>query len=115
MGGSRLWRVDLADLSVTTIGPEWLSDIDGIEIEPGGTLQITPVAGPLVRYCNDDSLEILGGEGISSANHGYSASLGLSLIPTGFDNSVVAIRVNRDRHLHSADSEPACLAQESGH
>jgi len=30
---------------------------------------------------------------VSSANHGYAPSLGLALIPTGFDNTVIAIRV----------------------
>jgi hypothetical protein len=94
IGGSRLWRVDLKDHSVTTIGPEWLTDIDGIEMERNGTLQLTPVAGPLVRFCNNDRVEILGGEGISSANHGYAANLGLALIPTGFDNTVIAVRIN---------------------
>lgn len=96
VGGERLWRIDLATGSVTTIGPAWLADIDGIEIEPDGTLQITPVAGPLVRYRSDDDLEILGGEGVSSANHGYAVSLKLALIPTGFDNTVIAIRVPAD-------------------
>ena len=92
VGGDRLWRVDLKDESVTTIGPEWLADIDGIEFEADGTLQITPVGGPLVRL--DDPLQVLGGDGVSSANHGYAASLGLALIPTGFDNTVIAIRVD---------------------
>ena len=79
--------------AVTTIGPDWLTDIDGIEIEADGTLQITPVAGPLVRFRDDDNIEILGGDGISSANHGYAPELGLALIPTGYDNTVIAIRV----------------------
>lgn len=78
---------------MTTVGPEWLADIDGIEIEPDGTLQVTPVAGPLVRYRNDKDFEVLGGNGVSSANHGYAPRLNLVLIPTGFDNSVIAIRV----------------------
>jgi len=111
LGGSRLWRVDLKNLSVTTIGPEWLTDIDGIEMERNGTLQITPVGGPLVRFCTDDSLEILGGEGISSANHGYAENLNLALIPTGFDNTVVAIRINETGLLQAAtvNSIPSCL------
>jgi hypothetical protein len=94
VGGERLWQVDLEDLSIETIGPEWLADIDGIEFEPDGTLQITPVAGPLVRYRSDDDIEILAGEGVSSANHGFSSRLKLALIPTGFDNTVIAIRVS---------------------
>ena len=91
VGGERLWHVDLSDDTVTTIGPEWLTDIDGIEFEADGTLQVTPVAGPLVRLGAE--IQVLAGEGVSSANHGYSQSLGLALIPTGFDNTVIAIRV----------------------
>ncbi len=93
VGGQRLWRVDLDDGSVETIGPDWLSDIDGIEFETDGTLQVTPVAGPLIRFRGEDDFEVLGGEGVSSANHGYATNLGLALIPTGFDNQVIAIRV----------------------
>ena len=93
VGGERLWRVDPENLAVETIGPEWLADIDGIEFEADGTLQATPVGGPLVRYRTDGFVEILAGEGVGSANHGYSAALGLVLIPTGFDNSVIAIRL----------------------
>lgn len=91
VGGEHLWHVDLEDNTVTKIGPDWLSDIDGIELEPDGTLQITPVAGPLIRL--DSPVEVLGGDAISSANHGYAANLGLALVPTGFDNTVIAIRV----------------------
>jgi hypothetical protein len=54
------------------------------------------VGGPLVRLV--DPVEVLGGDGISSANHGYAAKLGLALIPTGFDNTVIAIRVNAARN-----------------
>lgn len=96
IGGERLWRIDLRNNVVTTLGPEWLGDIDGIEMESDGTLQITPVGGPLVRLAVE--IEVLGGEGVSSANHGYSANLGLALIPTGFDNTVVAIRLNSGNH-----------------
>jgi hypothetical protein len=93
IGGERLWRVDLQSHSVETVGPEWLADIDGIEFEEDGTLQVTPVAGPLVRYRSEQDIEILAGEGISSANHGYASKLNLALIPTGYDNTVIAIRI----------------------
>ena len=93
VGGERLWRVDTETGETKTIGPEWLSDIDGIEFEPDGTIQIAPVGGALIRLQPDGSIEVLGGDGISSTNHGYAPSLGLALIPTGFDNTVVAIRV----------------------
>lgn len=92
VGGGRLWHVDLRDLSVTTVGPDWVGGIDGIEQEADGTLQVTPVAGPLIRLL--DEIEVHGGEGVSSANHGYAEKLGLALIPTGFDNTVIAIRLN---------------------
>lgn len=64
-------------------------------MEADGTLQITPVAGPLIRL--DTDIQVIGGDGISSANHGYAANLNLVLIPTGFDNTVVAIRLKAPR------------------
>ncbi|MEL7450770.1 MAG: hypothetical protein AAFN78_16275 [Pseudomonadota bacterium] len=93
VGGARLWCVNLENGATTTIGGEWLADIDGIEFEADGTLQVTPVGGPLIRYLSDGDIRVLSGEGISSANHGFAAALGLALIPTGFDNTVIAIRV----------------------
>jgi hypothetical protein len=93
VGGERLWKVELASGEMTTVGPEWLADIDGIEFEADGTLQLTLVGGPLIRYRDDDDITILSGDGISSANHGYAPRLNLALIPTGFDNTVIAIRV----------------------
>jgi hypothetical protein len=93
VGGKRLWRVSLGDHSVEVLGPEWLADIDGIEFETDGTMQLTPVGGPLVRYHDENRIEVFTGEGISSANHGYAENLNLALIPTGFDNTVIAIRI----------------------
>ncbi|MBT8097382.1 MAG: hypothetical protein KJO19_10125 [Woeseia sp.] len=93
VGGERLWCVDLESGAVTTVGPEWLRDIDGIEFEANNTLQVTPVGGPLVRIRTDGGIDVLGGEGVSSANHGYAPRLGLALIPTGFDNTVIAVRL----------------------
>ena len=98
VGGERLWKVHLPTNEVTTIGPFWLAHMAANEIEPDGTLQITPVSGPLIRYRGDDDIEILGGDGVSSANHGYAPDFGLALIPTGFDNRVIAIRVPPPRH-----------------
>lgn len=97
VGGQRLWCLDLDTGVITILGPDWLTDIDGIEIESDRVLQVTPVAGPLVRLRGDQVLQILGGEGISSANHGYAERLGLALIPTGFDNTVIAIRLDPDQ------------------
>lgn len=93
VGGRRLWCVNLLDGSVETIGPEWVADIDGIEFEADGTIQITPVGGPLIRYLSDSDIEVITGPGVSSANHGYAENLQLALIPTGFDNTVIAIRI----------------------
>ena len=91
VGGESLWHIDLVDLATTKIGPDWLADIDGIEQEADGTLQVTPVGGPLIRLA--ENVEVLGGDGVGSANHGYAERLGLALIPTGFDNEVIAIRL----------------------
>jgi hypothetical protein len=93
VGGTYLWRVDLSTGATERIGPEWLADIDGIEFEADGTVQVTPVGGPLIRLLKNERTQVLVGEGISSANHGYLAEKRLALIPTGFDNTVIAIRV----------------------
>lgn len=93
VGGERLWRVDRRTGKGSTLGAEWLTDIDGIEIEADGTIQVTPVGGPLVRLFRDGSWSVLGGDGVSSANHGWAPQSGLALIPTGYDNTVIAIRV----------------------
>ena len=95
VGGKRLWRVYLGSGDVETLGPAWLTDIDGIEFEADGTLQLTPVGGPLVRLRADGSTQVLGGGEVSSANHGYAPKLGLALIPTGFDNTVIAVRIRQ--------------------
>ncbi len=95
VGGARLWCVNLSSGAVTTIGPKWLEDIDGIEFERDGTLQVTIVGGPLVRLPLGEAAQVLGGDGVSSTNHGYYAKKNLSLIPTGYDNTVVAVRVPR--------------------
>ena len=93
VGGERLWRVDIATGTANAIGPRWLTDIDGIEFEANGAMQITPVGGALIRFPKNGPVEIFGGEGISSANHGYAENLNLALIPTGYDNTVIAIRL----------------------
>ena len=103
VGGASLWHIDLRDNTVSKHGPPWLANIDGIEQEPDGTLQVTPVAGPLIRLGRQ--VEVFEGDGISSANHGYAASLGLALIPTGFDNTVIAIRAAA-RNSSPRESEP---------
>lgn len=92
VGGGRLWHVDLQDDTVTTVGPVFGGGVDGIEQELDGTLQITPVGGPLIRL--KETIEVHDAEAIKSANHGYAENLGLALIPTGYDNTVIAIRVN---------------------
>lgn len=96
IGGQRLWRYALQSGDVTTIGEAWLSDIDGIELEADGVLQAAPVGGPVVRLFADGRVQVLGGEGVSSANHGYSPTLGLVVVPTGFDNTVIALRIPAD-------------------
>lgn len=100
VGGKRLWRVNLGNHSVEIIGNQKLSDIDGIEFEADGTLQVTPVGGPLIRYWSTGRTEILSGEGVSSANHGFAAKLNLALIPTGYDNTVIAIRIDAAVLVH---------------
>ena len=94
VGGARVWAVDLSSEKVTTVGPAWMGDIDGIEFESDGTLQVTIVGGPLIRYRGRRDVQILGGDRVSSTNHGYSPEFGLALIPTGYDNTVIALKID---------------------
>lgn len=94
VGGEALWQVTLATGAIERLGPAWLGDIDGIELEADGTIQVTPVGGPLIRLRDGAVIDVIGGPGVSSANHGYAAAFGLALIPTGFDNTVIAVRLS---------------------
>jgi len=49
--------------------------------------------GKVVFGYEDEAIEIIVGPGVSSANHCYAATLQLALIPSGFDNTVIAINV----------------------
>lgn len=93
VGGERLWRVSLADESVRTIGPPWLRDIDGIELEADGTLQVAIVGGPFLQLEDDGEIVLRADPRISSTNHAYLAGRRLAVIPTGYDNLIVAIRL----------------------
>ncbi len=93
VGGARVWAVDLASKRVTTVGPSWVADIDGIEFESDGDLQVTIVGGPLIRNVGKNDIQVIGGDRVSSTNHGYSADFGLALIPTGYDNTVIALKI----------------------
>lgn len=97
VGGERLWQYSLETGVRETVGPDWLGDIDGIELEAGGAVQVTPVDGPVVRL-NDGQVEsVRGVQGAGSANHGYSPHTGQAIIPTGFDNRVVAFEMPQVR------------------
>ena len=60
--------------------------------EPGRTLPVRLVEQPEPPPVLAQR-EVHEGEGVASANHGWSEKLRLALIPTGYDNTVIAIRV----------------------
>ena len=93
VGGERLWRYTLSTGDMLTVGPDWLGDIDGIELEPTGAVQVTPVDGPVIRLVEGQVESVRGVVGAGSANHGYSTHTQQAIIPTGFDNTVVAFEI----------------------
>jgi len=70
-------------------------DADIARVAPGGFcgMQVTPVGGSLVRLRDGALTEVTGGESITSAEHGYLPAAGLALFPSGFGNTVIALRL----------------------
>ena len=73
---------------------ENLADIDGIEGDGegglvvsivGGNIWHVPIDGPPVEYT---------AEGLSSTNHLYLPETRQAIVPTGFDDTIIAFRLN---------------------
>jgi sugar lactone lactonase YvrE len=93
VGGKQLWRVSLSGGTIKDITPRGLTDIDGIQSDGKGGLMISVVGGPVWHLPLAGPATRWTAEGVSSANMGYLPKRQLAIIPTGFDNSLIAFRV----------------------
>ncbi|NNE58380.1 MAG: hypothetical protein HKN36_09750 [Hellea sp.] len=93
VGGNLLWKVDLKSNIIETVNPEVLIDIDGIENGLHGGLVLSIVGGNLWHFAPDGELEEWTAPGLSSTNHAVLSDEKLILVPTGYDNEVLALRM----------------------
>ncbi len=90
IGGDKLWVIDLRSMNVESIDVEGLSDIDGIETDGDGGLTASIVGGDVWHLPQKGVPSVWTAQGVSSTNHAYLPESDLVIIPTGYDNSVIA-------------------------
>lgn len=92
VGGTKLWEVDLVSEEIKEISVTGLSDIDGIEGDGSGGLSVSVVGGNVWHLPTQGRPQELTAEGVSSTNHAYLPLKSLIIVPTGYDNTIVAFR-----------------------
>lgn len=92
VGGEKLWRVDRSTGEVSTIMHDGLVDIDGIEGDGGQGFIISIVGGDVWHLPETGSPVIWTANGLSSTNHAYLPKRDLVIVPTGFDNTILAFK-----------------------
>ncbi len=90
VGGTELHRIDLATKRIEKVQINGLNDIDGIDGDGAGGLTISQVGGPVWQLPNDQMPVVWTAPGVSSANHAYLPGRNLFVVPTGYDNTIVA-------------------------
>lgn len=92
VGGEKLHRIDLESLSVEKVKLRGVKDIDGVEGDGDGGLTLSIVGGGVWHMSENGALEFWTAEGLSSTNHAYLPDLNLVVVPTGYDNTIVAFK-----------------------
>jgi len=95
VGGETLWAVDLNTRAIETIESVGLGDIDGIETDGQGGLTVSIVGGNIWHLPIGADPVIWTTPGLSSTNHAYLPDTQLVLVPTGYDNTVIAFQAPR--------------------
>lgn len=92
IGGDRLWVIDLQSMHVEPIDVQGLSDIDGIETDGHGGLTASIVGGDVWHLPKEGVPAVWTARGVSSTNHAYLPDNDFVIIPTGYDNTVIAFQ-----------------------
>lgn len=93
VGSESLWRLDLETNVKTRIAVEGLSDIDGIEVDDFGGMSISKVGGNVWYISIHGDVTEWTTEGLSSTNHYHNPKNQKILVPTGFDNTIIAFEI----------------------
>lgn len=91
VGGEKLWRIDLETNKIDVITVDGISDIDGIEGDGSGGLIVSIVGGNLWHLPRIGRPKEWTAKGLSSTNHLFLPYRNLAIIPTGYDNTILAI------------------------
>ena len=94
VGGEKLWGIALGTGEIREMKIEGLADIDGIETDGQDGLTVSVVGGDVWHIPVDKAPVIWTAPGLSSTNHAYLPKLNLVLVPTGYDNTVIAFQVS---------------------
>jgi len=90
--GKGLFTVNLATGAIGgPVGPPQLADVDGIESDGSGGLLLSIVGGDVWHLPANGPLEILTTPGLASSNLGYFPEIGLVVVPTGADGTLLAL------------------------
>lgn len=92
VGGENFWVIDLAANKIDEMGINGLADIDGIETDGRGGLTVSIVGGDVWHLPLDKAPAVWTAPGVSSTNHAYLPKGDLVIVPTGYDNTVIAFQ-----------------------
>ncbi len=95
VGSDTLWVIDLQSMRVEKIDVEGLSDIDGIETDGRDGLTVSIVGGDVWHLPKKGVPAVWTAQGVSSTNHAYLPDNDLVIVPTGYDNTVIAFHAPR--------------------
>jgi len=90
VGGEKLWAIDMESKAVKIIEDERLADIDGIENDGHGGLTVSIVGGNVWHLPKTGGATEWTTQDLSSTNHAHLPEQNLVIIPTGYDNSLIA-------------------------
>ena len=93
-GGEGLWMIDLPSGEISDIRALELSDIDGIESDGSGGLVVSIVGGDVIHRRSDGELQVWTTDDLGSTNHYYDVANNQVIMPTGYDNRVIAFTIN---------------------
>lgn len=90
VGSDKLYNIDLKTNKISDMGVDDLSDIDGIETDGLGGLTVSIVGGDVWHLPRNGQPSIWTAQNLSSTNHAYLPDTNLVLVPTGYDNTIIA-------------------------
>lgn len=108
--GKGLYTVNLDTGAIGgPVGPPQLTDIDGIESDGSGGLLLSIVGGDVWHLPENGPLAIFTTPGLASTNLGYFPEIGLIVVPTGTDGTLLAFPFppSRPAPASGAASTPA--------